>query len=165
MPTFYFRVVEEKQFHNCVNETDCEMHAVLKKRKEEKPMYKNNAVSISPKKRICKAKKSVKNLMNAAAVFGTYAMYQMNAFAISGLDPNKYQIKDISDFNPEGIILALAFWAIRLMGISMLIWGIYGYLTARKDGEAESMNGAIGKLVSGGALIAMPFILTELGII
>lgn len=128
-------------------------------------MY-NNRVSVSHKEGICaKAKKNAKHMMNAAAVLGTYAICQMNAFAMAGLNPDQYQIKDTSDFNPEGIILSLAFWACRLMGISMLIWGIYGYLTARKDGEAESMNGAIGKLVSGGALIAMPFLLKQLGII
>lgn len=128
-------------------------------------MY-NNRVSVSHKEGICaKAKKNAKHMMNTAAVLGTYAICQMNAFAMAGLDPDQYQIKDTSDFNPEGIILSLAFWACRLMGISMLIWGIYGYLTARKEGEAESMNGAIGKLVSGGALIAMPFLLKQLGII
>jgi len=119
----------------------------------------NNAVSVFPKEGIyAKTKKNVKHLMNTAAILGTYAICQMNAFAMAGLDPNQYQIQDTSDFNPEGIILSLAFWACRLMGIS-------GYLTARKDGEAESMNGAIGKLVSGGALIAMPFLLKTLGII
>ena len=64
-----------------------------------------------------------------------------------------------------GIIVGLALWICQLVGIGMLIWGIYGYVTARKDGEAESMNGAIGKLVSGCVLIGMKGILNALHIV
>ena len=44
-------------------------------------------------------------------------------------------------------------------------WGIYGYVTARKDGEAEAMNGALGKLISGAVLIGMKGVLKMLGIV
>ncbi len=72
---------------------------------------------------------------------------------------------DIGNTNPEQLIIGLAMWIARLIGIGMLIWGVYGYVTARKDGEAESMNGALGKLISGLVLICMPSVLKGLGIL
>lgn len=101
----------------------------------------------------------------ASAAF-VYGMCTMNAFATGVNINSNYQIKsDIGNVNPEGLILGLAFWIARLVGIGMLVWGIYGYVTARKDGEAESMNGALGKLISGLVLICMPSVMTGLGII
>lgn len=113
---------------------------------------------------ISKAKAKIARLAMAASTLMTYAMCSINAFAVS--IKHDYKVKDPgTNFNPEGLILGLAFWIARLVGIGMLVWGIYGYVTARKDGEAESMNGAIGKLISGVVLIAMPSVLTALGII
>ena len=81
------------------------------------------------------------------------------------IDTN-YSISDgVSSMNPEGLIIGLALWISRLIGIGMLIWGVYGYVTARKDGEAESMNGALGKLISGLVLVCMPSVLKALGVI
>lgn len=111
-----------------------------------------------------KLKTKAANLAVAASTLITYAMCSVNAFAVN--IKHDYTVKEPgTDFNPEGLILGLAFWIARLVGIGMLVWGIYGYVTARKDGEAESMNGAIGKLISGVVLIAMPSVLTALGII
>lgn len=113
---------------------------------------------------ISKAKTKTVHLAVAASILTTYAMCSVNTFAVN--IKHDYEVKDPgTDFNPEGLILGLAFWIARLVGIGMLVWGIYGYVTARKDGEAESMNGAIGKLISGVVLIAMPSVLTALGII
>lgn len=72
---------------------------------------------------------------------------------------------NIGDTDPEQLIIGLAMWIARVIGIGMLIWGVYGYVTARKDGEAESMNGALGKLISGLVLICMPSVLRGLGIL
>ena len=95
----------------------------------------------------------------------TMAMCSYMAYAVPDLNQNYSVTTNINDFDPEKMILNLAFWLCRLIGISMLIFGIYGYVTARKDGEAESMNGAIGKLVSGCVLVAMPAILKGVGLI
>lgn len=101
-----------------------------------------------------------------ASAAAAYGMCTMDAFATGVNINSNYQIKnDIGNVNPEGLILGLAFWIARLVGIGMLVWGIYGYVTARKDGEAESMNGALGKLISGLVLICMPSVMTGLGII
>lgn len=88
----------------------------------------------------------------------------INAYALD-IDTDYSISSDIGDTNVEGLIIGLAVWLCRLVGIGMLIWGIYGYVTARKDGEAESMNGSLGKLISGLVLICMPSILSALGII
>lgn len=113
---------------------------------------------------ISEVKTRTAHLAVVASTFVTYAMCSVNAFAVN--IKHDYTVKDPgTNFNPEGLILGLAFWIARLVGIGMLVWGIYGYVTARKDGEAESMNGAIGKLISGVVLIAMPSVLTALGII
>ena len=81
------------------------------------------------------------------------------------IDTSKHLSSSIGNTNPESLIIGLALWISRLIGTGMLIWGIYGYVTARKDGEAESMNGALGKLISGLVLICMPSVLTGLGIL
>ena len=81
------------------------------------------------------------------------------------IDTNYEISKDVGGVNPEGLIIGLALWISRLVGIGMLVWGVYGYVTARKDGEAESMNGALGKLISGLVLICMPSVLRALGVI
>lgn len=73
--------------------------------------------------------------------------------------------QNFSDMNAVmSMVIGLAIWICRITGVGMLIWGIYGYVTARKDGEAEAMNGALGKLISGAVLIGMQGILHALGI-
>jgi len=101
----------------------------------------------------------------ATASAGLTSMFcTINAYAMD-IDTDYSVNSNIADTNPEGLIIGLAVWVCRLIGIGMLIWGIYGYVTARKDGEAEAMNGAIGKLVAGLVLICMPAILKGLNII
>lgn len=130
---------------------------------------KNVAVVPEVKKKvraICsKAKEKVVWTFNWMVCAGTMAICSVNAYATPDLN-NDYKIAtDIENFDPEKMILNLAFWLCRMIGITMLIFGIYGYVTARKDGEAEAMNGAIGKLLSGVVLIAMPTILKGLGVL
>lgn len=64
-----------------------------------------------------------------------------------------------------GMVIGLAIWVCRITGVGLFIWGIYGYVTARKDGEAEAMNGALGKLVAGAVLIGMKGILHAMNIV
>lgn len=103
-----------------------------------------------------------------ACAIGTWLMTSIcsfNAYAGGlGIDTN-ISVGNLDDFNAEGAIIGIAIWVCRMIGIAMIIWGIYGYVTARKDGEAESMNGAIGKLVAGAVLISMKSILGLIGIL
>lgn len=127
-------------------------------------MHCEIVTNTNPADIISKTKAKTVRLATAASALMTYAMCGVNAFAVN--IKHDYKVKDLgTDFNVEGLILGLAFWISRLVGIGMLVWGIYGYVTARKDGEAESMNGALGKLISGIVLIGMPSVLTALGII
>lgn len=105
-----------------------------------------------------------KALVATASAGLTSMLCTINAYAMD-IDTDYSVNSNIADTNPEGLIIGLAVWVCRLIGIGMLIWGIYGYVTARKDGEAEAMNGAIGKLVAGLVLICMPAILKGLNII
>ena len=110
----------------------------------------------------------VKALIATISVGMTSALCSFNAYAAGGglnIDTNYSVNTNVASTNPEGLIIGLAVWVCRLIGIGMLIWGIYGYVTARKDGEAEAMNGAIGKLVAGLVLICMPAVLRGLNII
>ena len=111
------------------------------------------------------AKTVARAATSVAAVAQTMMAYATVAMA-DGLEIKTYSLdNNIGATNPEVLILGLAIWISRLIGTGMLIWGIYGYVTARKDGEAESMNGALGKLISGLVLICMPTVLKGLNII
>lgn len=120
-----------------------------------------------------KKNKIAKNVAKAAASL-SMAMQVMMArtmVALAGssggltIDTSKSLSSSIGNVNPEQLIIGLALWMSRLIGTGMLIWGVYGYVTARKDGEAESMNGALGKLISGLVLICMPTVLSALGVL
>lgn len=110
------------------------------------------------------AKRVAKVAAGASATVEVMMMNAMMAMAVN-IDTGYSLSQNIGDTNPEQLIIGLAMWIARLIGTGMLIWGIYGYVTARKDGEAESMNGALGKLISGLVLICMPSVLKGLKIL
>lgn len=120
-----------------------------------------------------KKNRIAKNVAKAAASLSMALQVMMarTMVALAGssggltIDTNKTLSSNIGEVNPETLIIGLALWMSRLIGTGMLIWGVYGYVTARKDGEAESMNGALGKLISGLVLICMPTVLSALGVI
>lgn len=98
-------------------------------------------------------------------VFAAKYPYAFFAFDIPTVNSQNLSTK-FSDPNAiMGMVVGLALWICQMVGVGMLIWGIYGYVTARKDGEAEAMNGALGKLISGAVLIGMKGVLKMLGIV
>ena len=116
-------------------------------------------------KTMCAVKDKTGEVINKAGAVATAAVmmakYPCVFLAANGLPDVK-----VSDMNATmSIVIGLAIWICRITGVGMLIWGIYGYVTARKDGEAEAMNGALGKLISGAVLIGMQGILHALGIV
>lgn len=127
-------------------------------KKQIKPMM------VSRGEKIAKRVAGVATAVSAMITY-PYAFFATNSgFGVSvDMDTVSQNFQDPNDI--AGIIVGLALWICQLVGIGMLIWGIYGYVTARKDGEAESMNGAISKLVSGCVLIGMKGILQLLGIV
>lgn len=111
------------------------------------------------------ARRTAKVIAGAAMAAETIMFYATTALADVTIDTSYTLNSNVGNTNPESLIIGLALWISRLIGTGMLIWGIYGYVTARKDGEAESMNGALGKLISGLVLICMPTVLKGLGVI
>ena len=106
------------------------------------------------------------NGIAAAAAAAALAIRYPYAFYASGFEVPTVKSQKFSDPNQiMGIVVGLALWICQMVGVGMFIWGIYGYVTARKDGEAEAMNGALGKLISGAVLIGMKGVLKMLGII
>lgn len=124
-------------------------------------------------KTMCTVKDKAGEMINKAGAVATavvmMAKYPYVFLAANGLPDVKVSnnlAQNFSDMNAVmSIIIGLAIWICRITGVGMLIWGIYGYVTARKDGEAEAMNGALGKLISGAVLIGMQGILHALGIV
>lgn len=104
------------------------------------------------------------NCMAAFVAFVSCMIWRLNAFALN-IDTN-YTVKtSVANVNPEGLVLGVSFWICRLIGIGMFIWGLYGYITARRGGDSEAMNGAMNTLIGGLALVCMPSILKAVGII
>lgn len=114
------------------------------------------------------AKKKASRVREAIIAFYStitaFAFCQLNAFALS-IDTN-YTIKSsVAKLNPESLVLGVSFWICRLIGIGMFIWGLYGYVTARRGGDSEAMNSAMNTLIGGLILLCMPTILTSIGVI
>ena len=102
----------------------------------------------------------------AAVMMAKYPYVFLAANGLPDVKVSNNLAQNFSDMNAVmSIVIGLAIWICRITGVGMLIWGIYGYVTARKDGEAEAMNGALGKLISGAVLIGMQGILHALGIV
>lgn len=121
---------------------------------------------------VCAVKDKSSSLVNKVGAIATTAVMMVKypyVFLATGLPSVTVSSNLDSKFSNMdqvmGMVIGLAIWICRITGVGMLIWGIYGYVTARKDGEAEAMNGALGKLISGAVLIGMKGILNALGII
>lgn len=65
----------------------------------------------------------------------------------------------------QSLVLNIIFWFLRVTGVVVLMWGIYGMVTAKKDGDADSINQAMMKCVFGAVFLCMPGILKALKII
>lgn len=130
-------------------------------------MVKEKVLTAEPE---TKAKKIASKASAAAATVMMMVQYPYAFFASDFADDVVVDMGQLSQNfgDPNAImqmVIGLALWICQITGVGMLIWGIYGYVTARKDGEAEAMNGALGKLISGAVLIGMKGILKMLGII
>lgn len=110
----------------------------------------------------------VANRVSALATVAVLAIrypYAFFAFEVPTVNSATLSTKFSDPNQIMGIVVGLALWICQMVGVGMFIWGIYGYVTARKDGEAEAMNGALGKLISGAVLIGMKGVLKILGIV
>jgi len=113
-----------------------------------------------------KIKKKFKRYSSFLGISLSCLTSQINAFAVT-ITPGvtvDYFDKYTGD-NIAGLILGTVFWVLRVSGVILLMYGIYGYVTAKKDGEANNINGAIVKIVFALIFLTMPWIFKSLGII
>lgn len=103
----------------------------------------------------------------AAAAAGFVMNFPMMSYAFEIPTVNVQNMSSkFSDVNQvAGVVIGLGLWVCQMVGIGMIIWGVYGYVTARKDGEAEAMNGALSKLIGGAVLLGMKGVLSVIGIL
>ena len=132
-------------------------------------MRKEMETALLPGRREQEVEKFTRKI-SALATAATIAIRYPYAFFATGFDIPTVNSSNLSQnfSDPNkimGIVVGLALWICQMVGVGMFIWGIYGYVTARKDGEAEAMNGALGKLISGAVLIGMKGVLKMLGIV
>lgn len=105
-------------------------------------------------------------LLATANGFFLSAMFQLDAYAFTVKpDVTVDEFNSYTGDNVAGMLLGITFWICRLFGVLVLMWGIYSVITAKKDGDADSINIAIIKMIFGALLFAMPNILRALGII
>lgn len=93
-------------------------------------------------------------------------LIQIKAYAIRITpDVTVDQFDSWTGDNISGFLLGTIFWILRIAGVLVFMWGIYGLVTGKKDGEADSMNQAMVKVVFGCVFLTMPYILKALGVI
>lgn len=100
------------------------------------------------------------------AVYNIFTRTTVYAYALV-ISPN---VK-ASDFDAytipqfQNMVLNLIFWILRMVGAVVLMWGVYGFITARKEGDADSINQAMVKFIFGTVFLCMPGLLKALKII
>ena len=75
---------------------------------------------------------------------------------------------DFDGLKPGDIIsllLSTTFLLARIIGVVLICWGIYGIVTAKKDGDSVELAQAAVKLIAGGMFIGLPTVLQKVGII
>lgn len=94
------------------------------------------------------------------------AQLQISAYAFTVKpDVTVDEFNNYTGDNVVGMLLGITFWICRLFGALVLMWGIYSVIVSKKDGDADSINIAIIKIIFGALLFAMPNIFQALGII
>ena len=91
------------------------------------------------------------------------AMFTLASDLPSSVDDERFKSMDVQ--GAPRLILGTVFWIMRLVGILVVMSGIYKLLVARKDGEAEEINVAMMKIIMGLCFICFPWILTALHIV
>lgn len=111
-------------------------------------------------------RKTLSKLLAVVNGFYFSAAFQINAYAFTVKpDVTVDEFNDYTGDNVMGMLLGITFWICRLFGVLVLMWGIYSIIVAKKDGDADSINIAIIKMIFGALLFAMPNILRALEII
>lgn len=100
------------------------------------------------------------------SMFCLAAVCQVNTYAMTVKpDITVDEFNNYTGDNVAGMLLGITFWICRVFGVVIIMWGIYSIITAKKDGDADTINISIVKLIFGAVLLGMPSILKGLGII
>lgn len=75
------------------------------------------------------------------------------------------QFKSMNMQDVPSLILGTVFWILRIVGVVVLMDGIYKLTAARKDGEADEMNRAIVRCTIAAIFITLPSILQALHLV
>ena len=81
----------------------------------------------------------------------------------SDAKPSDFDALTLTD--APGYIMGIAFWVVRIIGILLIIAGIYSYAMAKKDGDADEITVGLVKTCIGALFLSLPYILKALGII
>ena len=78
-------------------------------------------------------------------------------------NPSDFDALTLTD--APGYIMGIAFWVVRIIGLILIIAGIYSYAMAKKDGDADEITVGLVKTCIGALFLSLPYILKALGII
>jgi len=113
-------------------------------------------------------RKKIQNLFTKiAASFSIMIISTINAFADLKITPD-ISVDDFNNLTGDKIastVLWIVFFLLRLVGAVVLIWGIYGMITAKKDGDADQINVAMAKLIFGACFLGLPWLLSQISVI
>ena len=91
--------------------------------------------------------------------------YAFTAFATNNVSIDDEKFKSMSVDGVPSLIIGTVIWGLRIIGVVVLMVGIYRFTSARKSGEADDMNGAMMKLIIGVCFISFAAILKAINII
>lgn len=80
-------------------------------------------------------------------------------------DAKASDFDDYSLSEMQGVMLGTVFWILRLLGVLALIWGLYGFIIGRRNGDPRQYSGAWAKIALAFCLIMLPVILKAVDII
>lgn len=108
-----------------------------------------------------------KSLIAVASGAFSSIMSAFHSYALDKIDGDisADSFTDMDLASAPGIILGIAFWILRLIGVLLIILGIYSMTTCNKDGDADGINIAWVKVIAGAMFLGMPAILNAIGII
>lgn len=92
----------------------------------------------------------------------------MNCYAVTikpDVSIKDEQFKSMNMQDVPSLILGTVFWILRIVGVIVLMDGIYKFCVARKDGEADDINRAIVRCTIAAIFIALPSILQALNLV
>ena len=109
-----------------------------------------------------------KKIEAIAAVIYAAITYSFTSYAITiggNAKVNDKRFISMSLTEVPSMIINTVFWVLRIVGVVVLIGGIYRLTTARSNGDADEINAAMIKCTVGGLFLCMPAIMKALNLV